>query len=113
GLGDVYKRQDQQQDQKQEHGGLKADLSVKSKALFCRSWLAGDADNSVLQVNRGDAIAGKPAPTFDRAAFDFSVASNTHVGFQAAVFLILLLILILILGAPLNHAGRTQVLRSG
>jgi hypothetical protein len=32
--------------------------------LFCGSWLACDADNSVFQVHRGDAIAGKPAPTF-------------------------------------------------
>jgi len=34
-------------------------------------------------------------------------ASTTQVGFQAAV------LLILILGAPLNHDGRTQALRSG
>ncbi|RAH02978.1 hypothetical protein DJ480_10800 [Pseudomonas sp. Leaf98] len=27
------------------------------------SWLACDADNSVFQPYRGDAIAGKPAPT--------------------------------------------------
>ncbi|MEB0189665.1 hypothetical protein QN410_34015, partial [Pseudomonas sp. Bout1] len=53
------------QDQKQEHGGLKADLSVKSQLKSCRSWLAGDADNSVFQTPRGDAIAGKPAPTFE------------------------------------------------
>ncbi|RAH02821.1 hypothetical protein DJ480_09980 [Pseudomonas sp. Leaf98] len=30
----------------------------------CGSWLACDADNSVYQLDRGDAIAGKPAPTF-------------------------------------------------
>ncbi|PNB03479.1 hypothetical protein C1X27_08970 [Pseudomonas sp. MPR-AND1B] len=29
----------------------------------CGSWLACDADTSVVQLNRGDAIAGKPAPT--------------------------------------------------
>ncbi|TKK41099.1 hypothetical protein PflCFBP13517_12510 [Pseudomonas fluorescens] len=29
----------------------------------CGSWLACDADNSVLASDRGDAIAGKPAPT--------------------------------------------------
>jgi hypothetical protein len=34
--------------------------------LFCGSWLACDADTSVHQVQRVDAIAGKPAPTFDR-----------------------------------------------
>ncbi|PAU60285.1 hypothetical protein BZL43_06950 [Pseudomonas sp. PICF141] len=32
--------------------------------LFCGSWLACDADNGVCQLHRGDAIAGKPAPTF-------------------------------------------------
>ncbi|RAH03152.1 hypothetical protein DJ480_07275 [Pseudomonas sp. Leaf98] len=30
---------------------------------FCGSWLACDAGNSVCQLLRGDAIAGKPAPT--------------------------------------------------
>ncbi|AUO25136.1 hypothetical protein C0058_25325 [Pseudomonas sp. NC02] len=27
---------------------------------FCGSWLACDADASVFQMHRGDAIAGKP-----------------------------------------------------
>ncbi|WP_457413765.1 hypothetical protein [Pseudomonas sp. SDO524_S393] len=30
---------------------------------ICGSGLACDANNSVYQVYRGDAIAGKPAPT--------------------------------------------------
>ena len=30
---------------------------------FCGSWLACDAGNSVCQLLRADAIAGKPAPT--------------------------------------------------
>ncbi|OPA92446.1 hypothetical protein BFW87_17710 [Pseudomonas fluorescens] len=30
---------------------------------MCGSWLACDADTSVFQPDRGDAIAGKPAPT--------------------------------------------------
>ncbi|WP_124417071.1 hypothetical protein [Pseudomonas sp. LBUM920] len=34
--------------------------------LFCGSWLACDADTSVYQAQPVDAIAGKPAPTFDR-----------------------------------------------
>ncbi|PSL90696.1 hypothetical protein C7U57_28795 [Pseudomonas sp. R9.37] len=34
--------------------------------LFCGRWLACDAGTSVCQVHRVDAIAGKPAPTFDR-----------------------------------------------
>ncbi|PNY73807.1 hypothetical protein FJ692_11685 [Pseudomonas fluorescens] len=31
--------------------------------IQCGSWLACDACDSVLQLNRGDAIAGKPVPT--------------------------------------------------
>ncbi|MEB0188479.1 hypothetical protein QN410_27885, partial [Pseudomonas sp. Bout1] len=54
------------QDQKQEHSGLKADLSVKSQGKSCRSWLAGDAGPSGYQVHPVDAIAGKPAPTVGR-----------------------------------------------
>src|SRR5476649_2369916 len=33
--------------------------------LFCGSWLACDAGTSVYQAHPVDAIAGKPAPTFD------------------------------------------------
>ncbi|KAB0475463.1 hypothetical protein F7R12_12995 [Pseudomonas tolaasii] len=33
-------------------------------AGFCGSWLACDAGTSVYQVDQGDAIAGKPAPTW-------------------------------------------------
>ncbi|MCK3823847.1 hypothetical protein E3O56_00160 [Pseudomonas sp. W2Aug9] len=29
----------------------------------CGSWLASDVGTSVIQLHRGDAIAGKPAPT--------------------------------------------------
>ena len=49
-----------------------------------------------------------PLPQKSRSVFAlvFAFAFNTQVGFQAAV------LLLLILGAPLNHAGRTQVLRS-
>ncbi|MEB0189252.1 hypothetical protein QN410_31875, partial [Pseudomonas sp. Bout1] len=38
------------------------------------SWLAGDAGNSVFQTRRGDAIAGKPAPTLTVPAFAVAVA---------------------------------------
>src|SRR5471032_2300467 len=38
----------------------------RSAWLFCGSWLACDAGTSVCQVHWVDAIAGKPAPTFDR-----------------------------------------------
>ncbi|MEB0183601.1 hypothetical protein QN410_02855, partial [Pseudomonas sp. Bout1] len=51
----------------QEHSGLQAGLSVKSQGKSCRSWLAGDAGNSVFQMRQGGAIAGKPAPTVGRA----------------------------------------------
>ncbi|PMU16663.1 hypothetical protein C1X89_28795 [Pseudomonas sp. GP01-A8] len=43
--------------------------------------------------------------TVPASAFD--LAFNTQAGFQAAV------LLLLILGAPLNHAGRTQALERG
>ncbi|AZF07889.1 hypothetical protein C4J94_5169 [Pseudomonas sp. R5-89-07] len=42
----------------------------------CGSWLACDADGAVYLTYGGDAIAGKPAPTFDRVsirAFEVSV----------------------------------------
>jgi hypothetical protein len=39
----------------------KAKARAKAELLFCRSWLAGDADNSVYQAHPVDAIAGKPA----------------------------------------------------
>src|SRR5471032_3264878 len=39
--------------------------------IKCESWLACDTDDSVYRVHRGDAIAGKPAPT--QASFPQSV----------------------------------------
>jgi len=52
------------QNQKQEHGGLKADLSgrsksekIKSQAIQCRSWLACDAGTSVY-LNELDQTVG-------------------------------------------------------
>ncbi|OPB19239.1 hypothetical protein BFW90_23720 [Pseudomonas fluorescens] len=38
-------------------------LSARSSPNPCGSWLACDADTSVCQLHRSDAIAGKPAPT--------------------------------------------------
>jgi hypothetical protein len=49
----------------------RAKAKAKAELLFCRSRLAGDADTSVHQVHPVDAIAGKPAPTVDRARFSF------------------------------------------
>ena len=65
----------------QEHSGLPAGLSgvkqrqgpararVKADLLFCRSWLACDGITSVFLEDRVACIAGKPAPTVDRARF--------------------------------------------
>ncbi|PRA16573.1 hypothetical protein CQ014_13530 [Pseudomonas lurida] len=38
-----------------------------NNAIQCRSWLACDADASVCQSHRSNAIAGKPAPTKARS----------------------------------------------
>ncbi|OPA86478.1 hypothetical protein BFW87_24795 [Pseudomonas fluorescens] len=51
---------------------------------FCGSWLACDAGASVSQSDRGDAIAGKPAPTQARplnrlmSIFAFSTNPTTE-----------------------------------
>src|SRR5471032_74251 len=42
--------------------------------LFCGSWLACDAGTSVYRAQPVDAIAGKPAPTFDRVQ-----TTSTHL----------------------------------
>jgi hypothetical protein len=49
----------------------KAKLKLMQLCFSCGSWLACDADTSVHQAHPVDAIAGKPAPTFDRARFGF------------------------------------------
>ena len=60
-------------------------------------------------------FASTPAPTFfgpcPLQILIWLLLFNTQAGREAAV--LLLLILILILGAPLNHAGRTQALERG
>ncbi|PRW84068.1 hypothetical protein C7A10_29825 [Pseudomonas fluorescens] len=38
-------------------------IGLNVSADPCGSWLACDTGNSVYQRHRGDAIAGKPAPT--------------------------------------------------
>ncbi|OZO04489.1 hypothetical protein B7453_10835 [Pseudomonas sp. IB20] len=43
------------------------------------SWLACDADDSVFQLDRGDAIAGTPAPTLDQCHLHFSVIPGVSV----------------------------------
>ncbi|QJI10973.1 hypothetical protein HKK58_01285 [Pseudomonas sp. ADAK22] len=50
--------------------------------LFCGSWLACDAGSSVYQAQPVDAIAGKPAPTFDRVQTTaiYLIHRNPNVG---------------------------------
>ena len=60
----------------------------------CGSWLACDPDNSVIQANRVDTFAGKPQLT--------APGHTLHDAKRAA------LDLLLILGAPSNHAGRNS-----
>ncbi|MDV3059469.1 hypothetical protein QNL37_29215, partial [Pseudomonas paracarnis] len=45
--------------------------------------LARDANASVLQKHRGDAIAGKPAPTFDRVSLGFLGVG--HIGIRGRI----------------------------
>ncbi|TSD76609.1 hypothetical protein FFI16_009330 [Pseudomonas sp. KBS0710] len=45
---------------------VKSGFTFTWDLLFCGSWLACDGLNSVCLMYRGDAIAGKPAPTVDR-----------------------------------------------
>ncbi|TVT90733.1 hypothetical protein FPT15_12945 [Pseudomonas sp. RGB] len=52
-------------EQARSHNLTEFSLHHRTALLFCGSWLACDAGTSVHQVHRVDAIAGKPAPTFD------------------------------------------------
>ncbi|PJK35182.1 hypothetical protein CWC48_08225 [Pseudomonas sp. S10E 269] len=57
----------------------------------CGSWLACDAGDSVCLIHRGDAIAGKPAPTLIafqtqvRAAFQITRFPAGYAAPQIAV----------------------------
>jgi len=53
-------------EQARSHKLTEFSLQHRTALFFCGGWLACDADNSVHQARRVDAIAGKPAPTFDR-----------------------------------------------
>ena len=64
------------QDQKQEHSGLPAGLSVeeqnqKRARSKCGSWLACDGINWVHLEDRVVCIAGKPAPTEKQSCISF------------------------------------------
>ncbi|PMU46629.1 hypothetical protein C1X85_33850, partial [Pseudomonas sp. GP01-A6] len=59
-------------------------------------------------------FASKPAPTFLTVpALDFDLAFALQHSSRPGGRCALDLLLILILGAPLNHAGRTQALERG
>ena len=64
--------------------------------INCGGWLACDPVNSVIQAHRVDTFAGKPAPTVT------APGHTLHDAKRAA------LDLLLILGAPSNHAGRNS-----
>ena len=73
---------------------LKIYFSVGSAFLwdlpFCGSWLACDADTSVHQVHRFDAIAAvrrfdEPAPTFDRVWLCCCCCSGPYILFNDEV----------------------------
>ena len=66
--------------------------------INCGSWLACDPVNSVIQAHRVDTFAGKPAPTVT------APAPTLHDAKRVALDLLL----ILILSAPSNHAGRNS-----
>jgi hypothetical protein len=52
-------------EQARSHNLTEFNLHDCTALLFCGSWLACDVGTAVYQVHRVDAIAGKPAPTFD------------------------------------------------
>jgi hypothetical protein len=81
------------QDQKQKHSGLPAGLSVKSKAVFCRSELAREKPESAAFIQNARVIvkdlreqARSHIWTVPALAFD--LAFNTQAGREAAVLLI-------------------------
>ena len=93
-------------------------LEARSKAelLFCRSELASEKPENAAFIQDARVIvndlreqARSHILTVSAFAFDFAL----HHSSRPVGRCVLDLLLILILGAPLNHAGRTQVVRSG
>jgi hypothetical protein len=92
----------------------KAKTRAKTNLLFCGSGLAREEPESAAfiqdaRVFVNDLREQARSHIWTVPALDFDFAFNTQAGREAAV----LLLLILILGAPLNHAGRTQALERG
>jgi hypothetical protein len=114
------------QNQKQKHSGLPAGLSVKSKskiqsesraaflwerACSRKPESAAFIQNAHVIVNDLREQARSHIWTVPALAFDFALQHSSRPGGRCALAFDLLLILIL--GAPLNHAGRTQALERG
>jgi hypothetical protein len=96
-------QENQKPNQKPKRGGLTADLIAGLSAIPCVSQPAGDErpDNAILQTGRVIVDVHREQASLLQGYV------LTQVGFKAAS------LLFLIVGAPLNHDGRTQALRSG
>ena len=81
----------------------RVDICLMNGDSNCGSWLACDAGNSVHEVNQGDAIAGKPAPTFEPSTAHTDRSALRPPRFASAFDL----------RRPVKHAGRTQALERG
>ncbi|ROM56785.1 hypothetical protein BK649_00950 [Pseudomonas canadensis] len=92
--------EDQKPKQKQSAAALKPTGFLLSTLAKCGSWLACECIAWVYLIHQGARIAGKPAPTEKPSAVHkkMPLLYTTQAGCQAAV----LLLLILILGAPSN-----------
>ncbi|MRJ21681.1 hypothetical protein FRT60_15270 [Pseudomonas haemolytica] len=101
---------------KAQRGGLIADLIVEAYAYPSGSGLARESGGSVnIYVCWADAFASKPAPTFDLRYLEHFVRLTDPLPQKsrsaASVSMMRsesLLIWLLISGAPLNHAGRSE-----
>ena len=99
---------------KTQRGGLIADLIDAACAYPCGSGLARESGGSVnLNVCWADAFASKPAPTFYLRCVEHFVRLTDRLPqkSRSAASVSTMRsepLLILISGAPLNHAGRTQ-----
>ena len=95
---------------------LKAKTRAKTDLLLCGSGLAREKpevaalnQNARVIVNDLREQARSHIWTVPALAFDFALQHSSRPVGRCALDLLL----ILILGAPLNHAGRTQALERG
>ena len=94
----------------------KAKTGAKTELLFCGSGLAREKPESAAFIQNARVIvndlreqARSHIWTVPALAFDFALQHSSRPVGRCALDLLL----ILILGAPLNHAGRTQALERG